>query len=157
MYFGFCFKLMRDRKILPGFLCQCLKYLLTIITIKVIVVKSGWRWDSSIRHGERVLKYVNNLRVLWHCLMYVHVHMCSKPGLIWWIRWHVWMSEQVLKRLLSSWPSQPMHQYHAWRGLPVNQNPNPAPPNLHPSALHDNTAEYYRRVPYNRLTIYPKR
>ena len=29
---------------------------------------------------------------------------------------------------------------HAQRGLPVNQKPNPAPPNLYPLALHDTAA-----------------
>ena len=34
----------------------------------------------------------------------------------------------------------PMHQCHAWRGLPVVPDPNPAPPNQYPVALHRTAA-----------------
>ena len=33
-----------------------------------------------------------------------------------------------------------MHRYHARRGFPVVPDPNPTPPNLYPSALHDTAA-----------------
>ena len=37
----------------------------------------------------------------------------------------------------------PVHQCHARPSLPVNQIPNPAPPNIAPSALHDTAALFY--------------
>ena len=32
----------------------------------------------------------------------VHLNHRDRESFIWWIRWHVWMSEQVLKRLINS-------------------------------------------------------